>query len=182
MMESGQLDVVGLLFKTPEREQYMYYVEPPYRYERIAFYFTGGKGVDVRKYKDLKGLRIGVQIGSQYFEPFDSDTTLNKHAAVVDNVQRVKMLILGRIDTLIGDETQIDDLLKESEFKDKLEKAPYRVRAGNDYFAISKKSAYAKDRFKFGEKLKQLIDSGKVKEIYDKHDVEWDSPSQQVPQ
>jgi len=158
----------------------MHYVEPPYQVEIIAFYFLKGKGSDVKKYSDLKALTIAVGTGSKYFALFDSDATLDKYL-VSSTKQRYKMLLAGRIDTFIGDANRYDARLNHSVFKDEFEKAPYRVHAGNDYFAISKKSPYAKDRFKFGEVLKQLIDSGTVKDIFNKYGAEWNPPTQQAP-
>jgi len=180
MMESGDVDIKGNLYKTPEREVFMVYIEPPYFGERVVFYFLKGKGVQVKEYNGLKGLTIGVEIGAKYFEPFDSDATLDKFEVPFQE-QRFNMLQLGRIDTFVADEINIDALLKDSEFKDQFEKAPYRVNAGNDYFAISKKSPYAKDRFKFGEVLKLLIESGNIKEIFKKHGQEWNPPTQLAP-
>jgi len=180
MMGSGDLDMMGLLFKTPEREASLYYIEPPYAAERIVFYFLKGRGSEIREYKDLSDLTIGVMVGVKHFEPFNSDVTLDKFVVPFDE-QRFKMLQAGRVDTFVGDEITDDILLKESNFKGQFEKSPYRVNAGNDYYAISKKSPYAKDRFTFGEVLKQLVDSGKVKEIYNKYGVEWNPPTQQAP-
>jgi len=179
LMESGDIDMMPGLFKTSEREKYMYYVEPPYFGERIAFYFRKGQGSDVKEHKNLKGLTIGVRIGVKHVEPFDSDTSLDKFEVPIAN-QMYKMLQAGRIDTFIGNEAQ-DALLKDSEFKDQFEKAPYQLPSGDDYFTISKKSPYAKDRFKFGKVLKQFIDSGKVKEIYKKFGHDWRPPTQQAP-
>jgi len=181
MIESGDLDMIGWLFKTPEREFFMYYIEPSYFTERMVLYFLKGKGSDVREYKDLTGLTIGVMIGAKYFEPFDSDATLDKFETPGVADQDLKMLKAGRIDALIAEEGAWDQYIKDSEFNGKFEKAPYSVDAGNDYFVISKKSPYAKDRFKFGEVLKQLIDSGKVKEIFNKYGLEWIPPTQQAP-
>jgi len=181
MMESGVLDVVGYLVKAPERLEYMYFIDPPYQYSgNAAFYFLKGKGSDVKTYNDLNGLTIGVVIGARYFEPFDSDATLDKFQLSVDE-QRFKMLQTGRIDTFLDVDVYVDFILKNNEFKGKFEKAPYVVKSKSGYFGISKKSPYAKDRFKFGEVLKQLIDSGKVKEIHNKYGFEWHPPTQQAP-
>jgi len=91
------------------------------------------------------------------------------------------MLQAGNIDTFLGDEIRSDSSLLQSGFQGQFEKAPYQVPSGDDYFAISEKSPYAKDRFKFGEVLKQLIDSGKVKEIFSKHGADWNPPTRWVP-
>jgi len=180
MMESGNLDMMGTLFKTRERAKYMHYIEPPYFSESIVFYFQKGLGSGVREYKDLKGLTIGIIIGIKYFEPFDSDLSLDKFS-VTYNEQRHKMLDAGRIDTLITAEIGREADLIGSKYKGLFEKAPYHVKAGDNYFAISKKSPFTKNKLEFGNVLKQLIDSGKVKEIYTKLGLEWRPPTQQAP-
>jgi len=178
MMKGGNLDMIGGLFKTPERQKYLHYVEPAYFSECIVFYFPKGLGKDVKKYNDLKDLTIGVVRGVLYYEPFDSDQDINKYIAAI-NYQLFKLLREGRIDAFIGAEILYSNWLKDSNSKFQVEIAPYRVHAGNDYFGISKKSPYAKDRAKFEQVLKKLLDSGEVEDIYRQHGVEYYAPSQQ---
>ncbi len=59
------------------------------------------KGVNLRTYEDLAGLRIGVPAGMSIGDPFDSDTTLTK-VATPDYEKSALMLTHGRIDAIMG--------------------------------------------------------------------------------
>jgi len=137
---------------------------------RLFSIFKKGKGSQVKGYGDLRGLTIGTDIRGKYFEPFDSDTTLDKFE-VPFKIQLFKMLEAGRIDTFAGNEITFDETLKKAGFEKMFEKAPYRVDTKvKGGIVISKKSPFAKDRFKIGEFIRQLLDSGKIMEIELKYD------------
>lgn len=168
-MALGKLDITSHGFN-PELEDNLHFVEPPlYISSANVFYFRKGTGTKLETHEDLQNLSIGTRVGQKYYKPFSSDTTLNK-IKVPYIIQLFKMLEAGRIDTFIGFETSTDENLKRSGFKNKFEKAPYRIhleRKGGIH--ISKKSSFAKDRVKIGEFIQQLLDSGKLKEIEDNY-------------
>ncbi len=56
MLENGSSDILSSVLKTPEREEYMYFVEPPYiTHSPTAFYLKKGKGI---LYKNTKIYQI----------------------------------------------------------------------------------------------------------------------------
>lgn len=59
------------------------------------------KGIDLRSYEDLSGLRIGVPAGMSIGDPFDSDTSLNK-IETPDYEKSSLMLSYDRIDAIMG--------------------------------------------------------------------------------
>jgi len=178
MLSQGELDITSDLMT--EEKKYLHFIEPPlYVSSARVFYFRKGAGLKIEKYEDLKNLTIGMIIRVKYFEPFASDATLVKFPLPFE-LQLFKMLESGRIDTFVGHEITSDESLKEGGFENKFEKALYRVdpkeKGG---IVISKKSPYAKDRFKIGAFIQQLFDSGKIKEIEAKYG--YSSTVQQAP-
>lgn len=59
------------------------------------------KGITLRTYADLEGLRIGVPRGMSIGDPFDSDTNLTK-VPTPDYEKSALMLAYGRIDAIMG--------------------------------------------------------------------------------
>lgn len=79
MIKNGRADIISSALKNPEREQYMYYIEPPYIVKSTKlFYLRKGQAHKIQKYEDLYQLNIGVLKGSLYFSPFDNDSNIQK--------------------------------------------------------------------------------------------------------
>ncbi len=81
------------------------------------------------------------------------------------------MLKLDRIDTFIGTENQIDYLiLTNPDFQGIFKKASYHHDEENlVYFAISRKSKYAKQLGEFNEILKDMLKKGIIQEYINKY-------------
>jgi len=179
----GNLDIGADNVIEEGYRDYLYYLQPPIEttLSTLVFYIKND-AVNILKYDDLSGLTVGTLIGGNYFELFSSDSSIHK-IAVPDHIQRFKMLEAGRIDAFVGKEVLVDGYLNRSRFKDLFKKADYRVeKKAAAYIMIPKKSSFAKDRFKIEAVLKQLVESGKVREIYKQYGVELPPPTQKAPQ
>ncbi|NRB39486.1 MAG: transporter substrate-binding domain-containing protein [Pseudomonadales bacterium] len=170
LMELGLIDIMTGVIKSTEREEYLYFVEPPIIFESpIVFYFPKGRGIRLKNYADLSKLNIGTVIGHKYYGLFDSDHSLNK-TMVNSNIQNIKMLLAGRIDTFIGGELDINMLLAKMGNRDKLEISTYRIDTPLDlYYALSKKSSFIKDSDNIYSAQREYIDSGEAEELMNKH-------------
>lgn len=169
LLRQGKIDLLSNAAKLTGRNDYLYYVEPPSATgDDVVFYIMKGKDIKLESYTDLLKLNVGIIFGSVNFEPFDSDGELKKFE-VGSTLQLYRMLLGGRIDTFPGHEIMSDYDLAQRDYWGSFEKANYRVEGDDGYFIFSRKSPLAKDRFKFGEVLKQLIESGKVREIELRH-------------
>jgi polar amino acid transport system substrate-binding protein len=144
LMRTGEADLISGIFKRPDRQQYMIFIEPPYKtHSPKVFYVQKGKSRLIQTYWDLKGLKIGVQAGVTYFERFDNDPALNKEE-VGEDVFNFRKLAHGRLDAVISTETQADFLIAQHALQGKFDKAVYRHNALLPvYFAVSKRSTHA---------------------------------------
>ncbi len=166
LAEEGKLDMGAI---TSYRD-YLYYLQPPIDtiHKTGVFYLQKG-APNIEEYDDLLGLTVGILIGSTFFKPFTSDSPIDI-VEVPNRVQLLDMLALGRIDAFFGDEYLTDVLLKGKRFRALFKKADYRIKKkAMTHIAISKKSPFAKDRSKVEEVLRQLVELGKVREIYQKY-------------
>mgnify|MGYP000131902915 CR=1 FL=1 len=166
MMKDGTADIQAGLLRRPEREVYMHYINPPYKKTSTkAFYVKNGKKNLIKTYEDLYGLKIGVMAGSQYFPRFDNDTKIVKHE-LTNTIQQLLLLERDRVDTIIGTEQSIDYMIIVEGFKGAIQKSTYKYDQDNlAYFAISKKSPYAKELSKFKKVMKDLITEGMIDKI-----------------
>lgn len=177
LMQQGEIDVLTSIQRTPEREEYMFYMDPPYKPKATrAFYVQTGKGKSLMKYEDLyKFKTVGVSRGSKYFPRFDNDTTLNKYA-VTSYYQALRMLSLGRVDVVPGTEIMMDYLIVENGIKG-VEKAHYFFEENTPgYIAVSKKSPLGKRIDEFKKLYNQLMDEGVIDRIKKKAEKKWYVP------
>jgi polar amino acid transport system substrate-binding protein len=159
MMSSGQADLISGILRRPEREEYLIFIEPPYKTRSAkVFYVRKGEGERIRRYEDLHDLKIGLQAGVSYFEPFDSDTGVRKEEAG-DDLSNLRKLVHGRIDAVISTETQADYLIAVEGLGDRIEKAPYRYDYELPvYFALSRQSLHADKAARFSDIVTRLVE------------------------
>lgn len=106
MIKLGQADIMTGVAWTAERAAEMAYVPTSYSSVRPAFYAIKGKGSAIRSYADLAGKKIGQSTNSAYFEPYNTDASLNK-ISVRDEETILRMLAAGRIDLAVGTEPNL---------------------------------------------------------------------------
>ena len=169
-MKAGSVDILSGVFKREDRESYIHYLDPPLTIETaLVFYMQRSQTLKIRKYSDLRTLTIGKIIGMKYFEPFDTDRQLNK-IEVSTSYQLFRMLLSGRIDTLLGLEVIHDIEMEKNRYENLIDKSPYRIdKDMNLYFALSKKSPIIDKKESFRKALSELFRSGQVEGIIKKY-------------
>ncbi len=127
MMRAGEADLSIGVQQSPERDEFMAFLQTPYRRSATdrVFYVRRGDAQRIRRYEDLKGLRIGVGRGSQYFDRFDDDATLTKEAGP-NGAANLHKLLLKRLDAVVMPEDQGAVLISGLGLADRLEEAVYR--------------------------------------------------------
>lgn len=159
MLKNGELDIGPGVLKTPEREEFLYFIEPPYKlYSNKAFYVLKGKENTILKYEDLYKLTIGTN-PAKFFKPFDDDPKLKKEEAFNAKLN-IDKLLAKRIDTYIWTEATGDFLLAEMNLGEKIVKAKFLYKEKNPvYMVLSKNSPLASRRNEFNNTMKLLVDS-----------------------
>ncbi|WP_304224366.1 ABC transporter substrate-binding protein [Gracilinema caldarium] len=106
MIRNNQADMLTGVAWTEERTHTMLYVPTSYSTVQPVFYTKKGRENQLKSYEDLRGLTIGQSISSAYFEPYNSDASINK-LHLKDEIIILKMLESERIDLAIGTEPNI---------------------------------------------------------------------------
>ncbi|MBI4806336.1 MAG: transporter substrate-binding domain-containing protein [Desulfovibrio sp.] len=167
LLSDGQADAMVGLFRTPEREDYLHFLEPPYRTNSCkAFFVAKGRGGDVKTYQDLSKLQgIGIVSGYKYFSPFEEDTTLKKDESP-NSLTTLQKLVNGRFDAALLHEDIGDYLIANFNLQDKVEKAEFKhSEVAPAYICLSKKSPWIAREKELSDRIKQMVNSGRMENI-----------------
>jgi polar amino acid transport system substrate-binding protein len=167
MMHTGEIDAMGNLAHSKERDTFMTFIRPPYYKHKINFYKLKKDTFEINKHEDLYKYTILVGLDYVYFPKFDNDTNINKIAISNRNYKNdkktaeeimLKMLFNGRVKVIIGNDGRMDYLIKKLNYEKDIEKLKY-VYDKDDfaYIGISKKSPFIKDIAKINEAMKKLV-------------------------
>lgn len=166
LLEIGEADVSIGLRATPEREQFLYFLNPPFAWgSNTAFYQRREDAQPVRQLSDLKGRCIGVVLGSQFSSAFDNDTSLCKDTtgSAYNNFRK---LAFGRLDVVAVPSAQGDYLLSTPEFQGKLVRAPYAMESSAPrQISLSRTSPWFARRTELETALRQILKYPRVQQL-----------------
>lgn len=156
LLESNQVDVMGGMIKTPEREQSFQYLTPAYINisTPFKFYSLNSSNLEINHYEDLAGLRIGVVRASVYFPRFDNDTSLIK-VETKSLLHALEMLKSDRIDVILAIEATAEQILLDSDIK--------QQQLTTHHFALSNN---VKGHIVFSDRFSQQVAATKIRERY----------------
>ncbi len=161
MMQAGEADIMLGPNRTPERERYLLYLDPPLPAEPKVF-ITRPQGPRITRHEDLRGLRIAVLRGARYASRFDGDAALEK-VPVGDYDSALRLLGGERVDAVIMPEQQARWLLRWQQLNWPL--SPYRIEGQPSYIAISRYSALAARADMLQAALRRLQEKGEIARI-----------------
>lgn len=141
----GTKDGIGILLKTPRREQYMDYTDELFRSYNTVWYSTSNfpNGFDWQQYDDFKPYTIGVVQGHSYGDELDQMIDAGTLAAIkVSSVRQLfAMLKKGRIELAIADRLVGEAFVGQHTDSTRRLRAAKKPAAGEVYYiALSKKS------------------------------------------
>jgi polar amino acid transport system substrate-binding protein len=163
MIEAGEVDLISSITKSPAREQYLQFIEPPYRNGYDIHFYT--QGAELRRYEDLAGLTIGFIRGGAYFDRFDQDHSLAKFAVTRED-QLLEMLSRGRLQVVVGVGRNLDYLIQRRGLSTAIRRTSLVVPTiAPTYIAISKKSSGLALVPKLGQALLQMTRAHRIQVI-----------------
>jgi polar amino acid transport system substrate-binding protein len=161
-MRSGRADLITGLAHTPERAEFIRYSALPYHTVSPAFYVQKGMGNRIQTYLDLQPFSIGYSLKSAYFQPFDSDETLNK-VGVSTEKQLIRMLSLGRLDIIIGTNANVEYDIGVMGLRSQIERTAYQPPRHTDlYVGISRKSPLTSRADEIDQILRHIVRNGRL--------------------
>lgn len=168
-LEDGYIDVLTSFAYTDERAEFAYYIKPSYSEVTPVFYYNRNNPVKIADYIDLRHLTVGAVVDSRYFEPFDSDTSLDKFEAGSEIIL-LRMLSAKRLDAIVGSDSNADFEIRKNHMEDVIAKAPYRSGHRNEiHMAISRKSPLMTRTEQIAEIMQDLLDEGFIDRLHEQY-------------
>mgnify|MGYP000349312999 FL=1 len=170
LVKEGKVDFMTSAVWTNERDEYAHFINPPYvTNSTFQFYVLTSSNVIIQQYNDLYKYKVGDVRGAVKFERFDNDEKINKHFITADE-QLIKVLVANRVDTIVGQQSQFDYMIKSQDYN-QIKKSTYQYVTNTSpvYMALSRKSRYAKQAKQFSKIMKRLMDEGVVEKIKAKY-------------
>ncbi|RCK40259.1 hypothetical protein TH24_09875 [Thalassospira xiamenensis] len=166
MLEDGDIDILSSFAYTAEREKFAFYIKPPYSRVSPVFYVRQGKNTHIAQYADLKTLAVGSVVDSRYFEPFDSDRSLNKFEASSEMLL-LRMLEANRVDTIVGSDANVDFEIRRNNLDDIIRKAAFRPDHHNDiHIAVSRNSPLMSQTDQISKIITDLREEGFIARVH----------------
>lgn len=100
--QHGDYDAIAPLYISDDREQSLYFSQPLGISKTLLFY-RSTKPIKFTEIADLSGLHIAIMRGARVNDEFDLATNFYR-IEVTSYEQLVRMLMMGRVDALVGDE------------------------------------------------------------------------------
>ena len=176
-MKDGSVDIMTGLLRKQEREDYIFYIDPPYKGKsNKAFYLLRGNEKKLAVYKDLHKLKVGVKRGAKYFPSFDNDSKIDK-LEVNSYRQNIKKLLDKRIDTFIITASQGDYLIQNLGYNEEIMKASYGYnKANNVFIGVSRKSGLMDSIEQVETIIREMIETGEFAEIIENYFIRNNLP------
>ncbi|MEN6426149.1 MAG: transporter substrate-binding domain-containing protein [Phycisphaerales bacterium] len=173
-MEDGSIDAFCSVRKTPEREAYMLFIEPPFRTKlQVLTYVRTGSGVSISKYEDMHGRKVAIVEAG--YDRLNRDPDIDKVTIGANTAEAFDMLLAGTVDAVHICQWRAVWQLRNGEYRNQIALADYAYREYHPcYLVMAKKSALAerwKDRF--GRTIQHMIDDGTMKHIVDSYVPGW---------
>jgi len=104
LMTRGEIDVSMQGYKNAEREKFGVFIDTPVAYVSVGLYVLENNQYSFNSVKDLYGKVIGIPLGYKTNKSLDSAVKEGKVKLAEVNTfqQSLKMLLIGRIKTMIG--------------------------------------------------------------------------------
>ncbi|MEH6345332.1 MAG: transporter substrate-binding domain-containing protein [Bermanella sp.] len=167
MMESGELDVMAGIYKTPERSKTFYFTQA-FLAENLNIYVLRNKGFHYEEFKDLIGKRTDMIIGSSNGKQFDAFA--KKHLSlhlVSTREQQFQRLVRERSDYVILDQYTANWKLKKLGLVKQIVALETPLIKNPIYFAFSKKSPCASLLPQINVILNTMERDGSLSDIYE---------------
>jgi len=138
LLELGKVDVLAGLVNNENRRKIALLV--PYKKDTEYIFVVRKASPDIRKYKDLKDVNVGVTKDTFYFKPFDTDKNIKK-VVIKDIKTGLQLLIKKRVDVVITAEEVFNSTIKELGIADKVKLTSYSHKLERSLnFGFSKRS------------------------------------------
>lgn len=167
MIRDGAADAITFISKTPEREEYVHFIDGNIISHTLDGFFAikekAGEISYTGELKQLRGLKIGVLAGYTYGDDFDNAHFLDKDDGAKVETQLLKKLLSGRFDIAVGNVPRIRYIARGMGVEDRLEYLRPFLSNSPNYIGFSRE----KNIGRFSEKFAEVMTLFKSTPSYD---------------
>lgn len=171
MVRIGEADAIFTIFKTSDREEFLYYPEEPLLYQTMSIWKNHRADLDFSgKLESVKGASVGLVDGFSYGDFVDEalrSNVLDNIDYVSDSLLNVKKLVAGRVDFIITDDYNAVAQLAMLNASDKAVKLTPSISSPASYIAFSKANDLEDISIKINQVLLDMKSSGEHQKIID---------------
>ncbi len=168
MMEQGEIDLLASVLFKESRDKYLAYIKPEYIHVNHVFYTKKNSSISIEHYTDLNSLVVGRELGAANFEPFDSDPGINK-VDLLNNDQMLKLLLLGRVDAVVGEGTMLSYEASKNKLSNKITQQDFKKVGRPSHFTLSRKSRHINKENRLSSAMEKLRKSGYITKTINKY-------------
>jgi polar amino acid transport system substrate-binding protein len=172
-IKHGEEDVILMVSRSKEREEYMLFSLPIRHVKFIFYYHSDLENFQWGDWKDLQPYNIGSVTGYNIGEDWkDAITRYNLRVEEVKtDVFNIEKLLLGRIDILVTDHEVMQSIIRQNpKYQGTLKWHEKPVFESVNNLGVSKKSFLAPTLPKINEVLQEMKDDGTFDRIFCAHD------------
>lgn len=155
MLQQGEADGALDIFKVSERDDLLFYPSEPLSDVNWVFFQANARPHPFNTLDDLKGLTVGISPGYLYSPEFDSSTSFIREPAPSHEANFGK-LIRGRIDLLVTDRRQGQQMLDQLGLRDQVSQLPTVLSSREQYLALRRNAGMDLLVQRFGAELKRF--------------------------
>ncbi len=171
MMKTQQADAILGIFKSDEREAYLWFPDTAFVETAYVFFVRNDQPFNYMGLKSLTGKRIGIIRGYYYTDEFDTATNFEKDP-VPSLKQNLKKLVSGRIDLVIDNRDVGLYVAKQLGLVGQIEVVTTPLTAPQPhYVAFAKKPGYKELTQRFSEALHAFKQTERYQEILNQYGI-----------
>ncbi|MBV1878508.1 MAG: transporter substrate-binding domain-containing protein [Pseudomonadales bacterium] len=170
----GQVDVLMAVRKTPARETFLRFVEPPITPAVQGVFVLTGSQLEFEHWRDLVDVLGGRTAGASFGAEFDRYMRANlkiEHAKSAEH--NFKKLLKGRIDYMLGPLMTTRLFIMNAELTGLIASSDNPLVIINEYIAFSKKSSCVQHKVYFERRLGEMINNGTMDRMLEGAFEQW---------
>jgi polar amino acid transport system substrate-binding protein len=167
--QDGRVHGIFSLFRSDERDQFLYYPETPINSVRTVVIGRKADNLTINSLEDLRGLRVGVLHAYKYGPEFDDMTGLNK-IFCRDKRELITLLDRERVDVTMDAADVFNFKVREYGFNRAKFEILHQVRTNPIFVAFSKAGLGERGQelaTEFSAFFQKLEESGELEKIRD---------------
>ena len=155
MLQQGEADGALDIFKVSERDDLLLYPSEPMSDVNWVLFQANAHPHPFHTLSDLKGLTVGISPGYLYTPEFDSSSEFVREPAPSHEANFGK-LIRGRIDLLVTDRRQGQQMLDQLKLRDQVSQLPTILSTREQFLALRRNAGMDLLVQRFGAELKRF--------------------------